>query len=73
MAYPEDFDDIVLEGLQDFLAHSASTQVALCLHQLESEVNNGGFHQFFATPQANSCHKQFMPWARSVQRERKRY
>lgn len=47
MRYPDDFDDIVICGRNDLLAHAPRDRVALCLHLLESEVNNGGFHQFF--------------------------
>ena len=56
MAYPEDFDDIPLDGPGDLLRHPKPVQVALCLHRLESEVNNGGFHQFFLNPSG-----QFLP------------
>ena len=45
--YPEDFDDTVITDIDDLLALSESDQVAVCLHRLEAEVNNGGFHQFF--------------------------
>src|SRR5262245_64943750 len=47
MRYPDDFDDIVLTGRAGLASHPPPMQVALCLHRLESEVNNGGFHQFF--------------------------
>jgi len=47
MHYPDDFDDIVVCSKNDLLAHSPRERVALCLHRLEAEVNNGGFHQFF--------------------------
>ncbi len=47
MRYPDDFDDIVVCGQNDLLAHPQRDRVALCLHRLEAEVNNGGFHQFF--------------------------
>jgi|RhiMethySRZTD1v2_1073278.scaffolds.fasta_scaffold184497_2 hypothetical protein len=47
MPYPEDFDDIVITGRGELLQHSDAEQVALCMHKLEAEVNNGGFHQFF--------------------------
>jgi len=45
--YPEDFDDIVITSRTDLERHPAPIQVALCMHRLEAEVNNGGFHQFF--------------------------
>jgi hypothetical protein len=45
--YPDDFDDIVISSKADLVSHPARKQVALCLHKLEAEVNNGGFHQFF--------------------------
>lgn len=47
MRYPDDFDDIVIGGRGDLLKYSPRDRVALCLHRLEAEVNNGGFHQFF--------------------------
>lgn len=47
MPYPEDFDDSVVAGRIDLERHPIPVQVALCMHRLESEVNNGGFHQFF--------------------------
>jgi len=47
MPYPEDFDDIVITGRTDIERYPAALQVALCMHRLEAEVNNGGFHQFF--------------------------
>jgi len=47
MPYPEDFDDIVITGRADLERHPAAIQVALCMHRLEAEVNNGGFYQFF--------------------------
>ena len=47
MPYPEDFDDIVITGRDELLRYSDAEQVALCMHKLEAEVNNGGFHQFF--------------------------
>ena len=47
MPYPDDYDDIVICGKADLEGHPPAVQVALCMHRLESEVNNGGFHQFF--------------------------
>jgi hypothetical protein len=46
--YPEDFDETVISDLADLQSLSDSDQVAVCLHRLEAEVNNGGFHQFFS-------------------------
>jgi hypothetical protein len=48
MAYPEDFDGIMLGSKAEFRALEPRVQIACCLHRLEAEVNNGGFHQFFA-------------------------
>lgn len=45
--YPEDFDDALITELDDLQSLSESERVAVCLHRLEAEVNNGGFHQFF--------------------------
>jgi len=45
--YPEDFDDIVVENKNDFAKHEVPVQVAICIHQLEAQVNNGGFDQYF--------------------------
>src|SRR6185436_580594 len=42
-----DFDDIVITSRAQLMQHSDVEQVALCMHKLEAEVNNGGFHQFF--------------------------
>ena len=47
MPYPDDFDDIVICSRAELLSHPSRAQVALCMHKLEAEVNNGGFHQFF--------------------------
>ena len=47
MPYPDDFDDIVICSKAELLSHPPRAQVALCMHKLEAEVNNGGFHQFF--------------------------
>ena len=48
MAYPEDFDELVLSDKSDFDSLAPSTRIAYCLHQLEAEVNNGGVYQFFS-------------------------
>jgi uncharacterized protein DUF4375 len=45
--YPDDFDDIVVCSKAELVTHPLRAQVALCMHKLEAEVNNGGFHQFF--------------------------
>jgi hypothetical protein len=45
--YPDDFDDIVICSKAELVSHPPHAQVALCMHKLEAEVNNGGFHQFF--------------------------
>ena len=44
--YPEDFDDVIILDLPFFETLSRPMQIACLLHTLESEVNNGGFHQF---------------------------
>lgn len=48
MSYPEDFDNLLLNDKAEFARLKPSVRVAYCLHRLESEVNNGGFHQFFS-------------------------
>ena len=48
MSYPEDFDDLLLADKAEFRRLERKVQVAYCLHRLEAEVNNGGFHQFFS-------------------------
>jgi Domain of unknown function (DUF4375) len=48
MPYPEDFDDLLLPNKEEFRHLPRNAQVALCIHALEAEVNNGGFHQFFS-------------------------
>lgn len=45
--YPEDFDDIVVENKHGFAKYEVHVQVAICVHQLEAQVNNGGFEQYF--------------------------
>ncbi len=47
MQYPEAFDDLSFNSKKEFDAAAPQVQVAYCIHKLESEVNNGGFHQFF--------------------------
>ena len=46
--YPDDFDDLVVSSRGAFKCLKRPVMVAYCLHQLEAEVNNGGFHQFFS-------------------------
>jgi hypothetical protein len=48
VSYPEDFDDLLLDTKAQFMQLAPKVQVAYCLHRLEAEVNNGGFHQFFS-------------------------
>ena len=48
MSYPEDFDEMRLSSRTEFAYLTPAVRVAYCLHQLEAEVNNGGFHQFFS-------------------------
>jgi hypothetical protein len=48
MSYPEDFNDLLLDTKAEFRRLTTKVQVAYCLHRLESEVNNGGIHQFFS-------------------------
>jgi glutathionyl-hydroquinone reductase len=48
MSYPEDFDDLLCDTKAEFMQLAPKIQVAYCLHRLEAEVNNGGFHQFFS-------------------------
>ena len=47
--YPDTFDSLVLEvnSVVDFGRLSASQRIAYCILLLETEVNNGGFHQLF--------------------------
>jgi Domain of unknown function (DUF4375) len=47
MGYPEDFDNLLPSNKEEFTRLPHKTQVARCIHMLEAEVNNGGFHQFF--------------------------
>jgi hypothetical protein len=46
--YPEDFDNLILESIDELNRLPREIQVAYCIHILEAEVNNGGFHQYFA-------------------------
>jgi hypothetical protein len=45
--YPEDFDNLIIETRDDLIRCPKSIQNAYCVHQLEAQVNNGGFHAFF--------------------------
>jgi hypothetical protein len=47
MAYPEDFDDLLLSNQAEYHDLAPKARVAFCIHGFESQVNNGGFHQFF--------------------------
>jgi hypothetical protein len=47
MRYPDDFDDLVIINRADYDGLSRDEQIAVCIHKLEAQVNNGGFHQFF--------------------------
>ena len=46
--YPEDFDGLLVSTKREFELLKPQVRVAYCLHQLEAEVNNGGFHQFLS-------------------------
>jgi hypothetical protein len=46
--YPEDFDDLIVSSAADFARLPARVQVGYCIHQLEAQMNDGGFYQFFA-------------------------
>ncbi len=48
MRYPDDFDDIVVTGSSGSPGTPGVSALCPCMHRLESEVNNGGFHQFFS-------------------------
>ena len=48
MTYPEDFDDLHISIKEEFLLLKKEVRIAYCMHLLEAEVNNGGFHQFFS-------------------------
>jgi hypothetical protein len=48
MSYPEDFDNLLVASKAEFSQLKPRVRAAYCLHQLEAEVNNGGFHQFFS-------------------------
>jgi Domain of unknown function (DUF4375) len=50
MRYPEDFDGLVIQDAEEFRRLAARVQVGYCIHQLETEVSSGGFHQFFTNP-----------------------
>jgi len=46
--YPDDFDNLIVQNFFEFQALNEKERVAYCIHRLEAEVNNGGFHQFFS-------------------------
>lgn len=46
--YPDEFDNLLIDDIESFNNLSVPSQVAFCLYQLEAEVNNGGFHQYFS-------------------------
>lgn len=47
MNYPDDFDNLTIWGAEDLEGRPKCIQVAYCLHQMEAQVNNCGFHAFF--------------------------
>lgn len=47
MQYPDAFDNLLFNSKNEFGAATPKVQTAYCIHQLESKVNNGGFHQYF--------------------------
>lgn len=47
MRYPDDFDDLIISGAAEFRRLPPHVQIGYCIHQLEAQVSNGGFHQFF--------------------------
>ena len=46
--YPDEFENMYIDNLASFDELDTERQVAYCLFWLETEVNNGGFHQFFS-------------------------
>jgi hypothetical protein len=48
MQYPEAFDELLFKSKKEFRAVAPRVRTAYCIHRLESEVNNGGFHQYFS-------------------------
>lgn len=46
--YPDSYDDLMIETPEQYAKLERTKQVVWCIHQLEAEVNNGGFHQFFS-------------------------
>ena len=38
----------MIENIDQLLLLSEPHRVACCIHQLEAQVNNGGFHQYFS-------------------------
>ena len=47
MIYPDDFDDLPLPGEPGHDELPARVKLAYRIYELEAQVNNGGFHQFF--------------------------
>jgi Domain of unknown function (DUF4375) len=47
MAYPEDFDQLLVSDRAQFARLTPKVRTAYRVHAREAEVNNGGFHQFF--------------------------
>ena len=47
MIYPDDFDDLPFPGELGHDALPARIKLAYRIYELEAQVNNGGFHQFF--------------------------
>jgi len=45
--YPDDFDELMVASAAEFRRLPARVQIGYCIHQLETQVNSGGFHQFF--------------------------
>lgn len=47
MNYPDDFDNLTFDAVEDLERQPKAIQLAYCLHQLEAQVNNGGCYAFF--------------------------
>jgi hypothetical protein len=47
MKYPGAFDALLFKSKEEFANAAPNVQTAYCIHRLEAEVNNGGFHQLF--------------------------
>lgn len=59
--YPDEFDQLLIDGEAELAALPTSAQVAYCMLSPEAEVNNGGFHQYFS-----SSSGRFFPQALSA-------